>query len=100
LFVNSTKCRGLVRFRLEWGWIGDVSNLTYSKHEGVGNFFGKWGSFGFGGVYWFVCDIGGMSGVVDWPNTNTNLFLVARGDLKFRVSDKGIEGVVPLDEEP
>jgi hypothetical protein len=94
------KCRGLARFRLERGRIRDASNLTYSKREGVGDFFGKWGGSRFRGVYWFICDVRGMSGVVGRPNTNTNSFLVGRGDLKFGVSDKGIEGVVPLDKEP
>jgi hypothetical protein len=100
LFVNAMEHRGLARFWLEWGWIGDVSNLAYSKCEGISDFFGKWGSFGFGGVYRFITDIGGMSGVMAWPNANINLFLVACGDLKFRVSDKGIKGVIPPDEEP
>jgi hypothetical protein len=98
--MNSMKHRGLARFGLERGWIGDVSNLAYSKCEGVGNFFGKWGGFGFGGVYWCICDVGGMSQVMSWPNTDTNSFLVTCGDLKFGVSDKGVEGVIPLDEEP
>jgi hypothetical protein len=88
------------RFWLERGWIGDVSNLTYSKRESVSDFFRKWGGFRFRGVYWFICDVGGMLGVVGWPNTNTNLFLVNHGDFKFRVSNKGVEGVVPPDEEP
>jgi hypothetical protein len=100
LFVNVTERRGLVRFWLEQDWIGNVSNLAYSKREGVGNFFSKWGGSGFGGVYWFICDVGGMLGVVGWPNANTNSFLVAHRDLKFGVSDKGIEGVIPPDEEP
>jgi hypothetical protein len=77
-----------------------VSNVTYSKREGVGDFFGKWGGFGLGGMCWFISDVGGMSGVMGWPNSNTNSFLVAHRDLKFRVSDKGIEGVIPPDEEP
>jgi hypothetical protein len=98
--VNTMKRRGLARFRLERGWIGDASNLAYSKCESVGDFFGKWGGSRFGGVYWFVCDIGGMSGVMGQPNTNTNSFLVGRGDLKFGVSDKGVKGVVPPDKEP
>jgi hypothetical protein len=41
-----------------------------------------------------------MSGVVGCPSLNTNSFLVTRGDLKFRVSDKGVKYVVPPDEEP
>jgi hypothetical protein len=51
-------------------------------------------------VYRFVLDIGGMLGIVAWPNLNTNSFLVARGDLKFRVSDEGVEYIVPPDKEP
>jgi hypothetical protein len=98
--VNAMERRGLARFWLEWGWIGDVSNLTYPKCEGVSDFFSKQGGFWFGGVYRFVSDVGGMLGVVGWPNVNTNSFLVTHGDLKFRISDKGIKGVVPPDEEP
>jgi hypothetical protein len=51
-------------------------------------------------VYWFVLDVGGMSGIVRWPNVNANSFLVACRDLKFGVSDKGVECVIPPDEEP
>jgi hypothetical protein len=98
--VNVTKHRGLSRFWLEWGWIRDVHDFTYSKREGVGDLFGKWGGFGLRGVCRFVLDVGGMSGVVGWPNLNTNSFLVTCGDLKFRISDKGIEFVIPPDEEP
>jgi hypothetical protein len=98
--VNVMKRRGLTRFWLERGRIGDVSNFAYPKREGVGGFFGKWGDFGLRGVYWFVLDIGGMLGIVGWPNTNANSFLVTCRDLKFRVSDKGVKCVVPLDEEP
>jgi hypothetical protein len=54
LFMDVAECGRLARFWLEWGWIRDVSNLTYSEHQGVGNFCGKWGGFGFGGVYWRV----------------------------------------------
>jgi hypothetical protein len=100
LFVDATECGRLARFWLEWGWIRDMSNLAYSKREGVGNFFGKWGSFGFGGVFWYVSDIGGMSGVVGWPSANTNSLLVSCRDLEFRVSDKGVKGVVPPDKKP
>jgi hypothetical protein len=100
LFVEATKRRRLMRFWLERGWIRDVSNFAYSKREGVGDFFGKWGNFGFRGVYRFVLDIGRVSGVVRWPNLNTNLFLVAHGDLKLGVSNKGVEYVVPPDEKP
>jgi hypothetical protein len=100
LFVDVAECGRLTWFWLEWGWIRDMSNLTYSKREGVGNFFSKWGSFGFGGVYWHVFDVGWMSGVVGWPNLDTNSFLVYYRDLKFGVGDKGVEGVVPPDKEP
>jgi hypothetical protein len=31
LFVDATERRGLMGLWLEWGWIGDVSNLAYSK---------------------------------------------------------------------
>jgi hypothetical protein len=98
--MNVTKHRGLTRFWLERGWIGDMSDFAYSKREGVGNFFGKWGSFRLRGVYRFVLDVGGMSGVAGWPNLNTNSFLVTHGDLKFRISDKGVKCIIPPDEEP
>jgi hypothetical protein len=100
LFVDAAECERLARFWLEWGWIRDMSNLTDSKHEGVSNFFGEWGGFGFGGVYWCVSDVGGMSGVVGWPSANTNLFLVYCRDLKFGVGDKGVKGVVPPNKKP
>jgi hypothetical protein len=90
----------LTWFWLEWGWIRDMSNLTYSKHEGVSNCFEEWGSFGFRGVCWCVGNIGGMSGVVGWPSANTNSLLVSYRDLKFGVSDKGIKGIVPPDKKP
>jgi hypothetical protein len=64
LFMDVAECGGLAQFWLEWGWIRDMSNLAYSKCEGVGNFFSEWGGFGFGGVYWCVYDVGGMSGVM------------------------------------
>jgi hypothetical protein len=98
--MNAIEPRGLAGFWLEWGWVGDVSNLTYSKREGVSNFFEEWGSFWFRGVYRFVPNIGGMSGVMGWPSVNTDMFLIACRDLKFRVSDKGVKGFVPPDEEP
>jgi hypothetical protein len=79
---------------------GDVSNLAYSKGEGVSDFFEKWGSFRCRGVYRFIPNIGGMSGVVGWPSANTNTFLIARRDLKFGVGNKGIEDFIPPDEEP
>jgi hypothetical protein len=77
-----------------------VGNLTDSKHEGVSDFFSKQGGSGFGGVYRFIPNIRGMSRVMGWPNAHTNTFLIAHGDLKFRVGNKGVEGVVPPDEEP
>jgi hypothetical protein len=100
VFVNATECRGVTGFWLERGWVRDVSNLAYSKHEGVSDFFSEWGGFGFRGVYRFVLNVGGVSGVVRWPNMNTNVFLIACGDLKFRVGDKCIKSFVPPDEEP
>jgi hypothetical protein len=87
-------------FWMERGWIRDMGNLAYPKHEGVSDFFGKPGSFGFGGVLRVIPNVGGMSGVVGWPSVNTNIFLIAHRDLKFGVSDKGIKGVIPLDKEP
>jgi hypothetical protein len=51
-------------------------------------------------VYGFVPNVGGMSGIVWWPSANTNTFLVSSRDLKFGVSDKGIEGFVPPDKKP
>jgi hypothetical protein len=98
--MNATKRRGLTRFWLEWGRIRDVGNVAYSKCEGVGDFFGKWGDFGFRGVCGFVLNVGGVSGVMGWPNMNTNAFLITCGDLKFRVGDKGVKSFVPPDEEP
>jgi hypothetical protein len=41
-----------------------------------------------------------VSQVMRWPNTNTNMFLITGGDLKFRVGDKGVKSFVPPDEEP
>jgi hypothetical protein len=92
--------RRLVGFWLEWGWVGDVSNLAYSKHEGISDFFGEWSSLRFRGVYRFVPNVGGMSGVVGWPSANTDTFLIACRNLKFGVGNKGIKGFVPLDEKP
>jgi hypothetical protein len=37
---------------------------------------------------------------VRWPDANANALLVARRDFEFRVSDEGVEGFVPMDEEP
>jgi hypothetical protein len=98
--MNVTECRGVTGFWLERGWVRDVSNLTYSKREGVSDLFSEWSSFGFRGVYRFILNVGGVSRVVRWPNTNTNAFLIACRDLKFGVGDKGVEGFVPPDEEP
>jgi hypothetical protein len=41
-----------------------------------------------------------VSGVVGRPDTNANAFLVWCRDFKFRVGYKGIESLVPPDEEP
>jgi hypothetical protein len=41
-----------------------------------------------------------MSRIMGWPNVNTNMFLVSSRDLKFGVSDKGVEGFVSPDKEP
>jgi hypothetical protein len=81
--MDAAERRGLVRFWMEWGWIRDVGNFAYSKREGISDFFGKWGGFWVRGVYGFVPNIRGMSGVVGWPCSNTNTFLITGGDLKF-----------------
>jgi hypothetical protein len=98
--MDVSKCRGLAGLWMEWGWIRDVSNLTYSKREGVSDFFVEQGSFQFRGVYGFIANIRGMSRVMGWPSVNTSTFLVTGRDLKFGVSDEGIEGFVPPDKEP
>jgi hypothetical protein len=85
---------------MEWGWVGDVSNLAYFKCEGVSDFCEELGCFRFRGVYRFVSNIGGMSVVVGWPSMNTDTFLITCRDLKFGVSDKGVKGLIPPDEEP
>jgi hypothetical protein len=100
LFVEVTKRGWLAWFGLEWGWIRDMGNLADSKRQGVGNFLGKRGGFGFRGVYWFVCNVGGVSGVMGWPSANTNLLLISCRDLKFGVGDEGVKGVVPPDKKP
>jgi hypothetical protein len=100
LFVDVAKHRGLVGFGLEWCWIRDTGNLAYSKHEGVSDFFSEGGSVGFRGVCWFVLNVRWVSRVMGWPHANTNVFLITSRDLKFRVSNKGVEGFVPPDEEP
>jgi hypothetical protein len=98
--VDAMEHRGLVRFWIEWGWIRDVSNLAYSKCEGVSDFFEEWGGSRFRGVYRFIPNIGGMSRVMGWPSVNTNMFLITSRDLKFGVGDKGVESFVPPDKEP
>jgi hypothetical protein len=98
--MDATKCRGLTGFWLEWGRIRDVGDFAYSKRESVSDFFDKWSSSRVRGVCGFVLDVRGMSGVVGWPSSNTDSFLVTCRDLKFGVSDKGVKGVVPPDKEP
>jgi hypothetical protein len=98
--MDVTKRGGLTRFWLKWCRIRDVGNFAYTKRKCVDDFFSEWGGFGFGGVYWFVCDVGGVSGVMGWPNSDTNSFLVSCRDLKFGVGDKGVESIVPPDKEP
>jgi hypothetical protein len=100
LFVDAAERRGLAGFRLKRGWIRDVGNFTYTDCECISDSFGKWGCFGFRRVYWFVCDVRWVSGVVTWPNVNTNSLLVTCGDFEFRVSYEGVEGFIPPDEEP
>jgi hypothetical protein len=92
--------RGVTGFWLEQGWVRDVSNLAYSKCKGISDFFGEWSGFRFRGVYWFILNVGGVSGVVRWPTTNTNALLIACGDLEFRVGDEGVKSFIPPDEEP
>jgi hypothetical protein len=77
-----------------------VSNLAYSKCEGVSDFFEEWGSSGFRGVYRFVLNIGEVSRVVGWPSANTNTFLITSRDFKFGVGDKGVESFILPDKEP
>jgi hypothetical protein len=100
LFVNATKHRWLAGFWLEWGWVGDVSNLAYSKREGVSDFFEEWGSFRFRGVYRFILNIGGVSRVMGWPSVNTDMFLITHRDLKFRIGNKCVKGLILPDKEP
>jgi hypothetical protein len=85
---------------MEWSWVWDVSDFTYSKHEGVSDFFRKWGGSRFRGVYSFIPNIGGISGIVGWPSTNTNTFLIAHRDLEFGVSNECVKGLIPPDKEP
>jgi hypothetical protein len=98
--VDAAKRRQLAGFWLEWGWIRDVGNVAYTKHERISDCFGKWGGFGFRGVVWFVYDVGWVSGIVGWPNANAYTFLITCGDFEFGVSNEGIKGFVPTDEEP
>jgi hypothetical protein len=98
--MDLAKRRGLVGFWLEWGQVRDMSNLAYSEREGISDLFRKRCGFRCRGVYRFIPDVRGMPGVMGWPNTNTDTLLIACRDLKFRVSDKGVEGFVPPDEEP
>jgi hypothetical protein len=98
--VDAMKRRWLVGFGLEWSWIGDVSNLAYSKHKGISDFCEELGSFGFRGAYWFVLNVRGVPRVVGWPSMDTYAFLIARRDFKFRIGNKHIEGFVLPDKEP
>jgi hypothetical protein len=98
--MDAMKRRGLTGFWLERGWIGDLSNCTYAKCKHISDYFSKWGGFGFRGVYWFVCDVSWVSGIVGWPDTNTNSLLVSCRDFKFRIGNKGVKSLVPTDEEP
>jgi hypothetical protein len=98
--MDATKRGGLSRFWLKQCWIRDVSNLAYTERECIGDFFSKWGMFGFGGVYWVVCDVRWVLGVMAWPNANANSLLIPGRDFEFRISYEGVEGLVPVDEEP
>jgi hypothetical protein len=100
LFVETSERGGLARFWLEWSWIRDVRDFAYTKRKCVSDFFREWGSSGFRGVYWFVCDVGWMAGIVCWPNANANSLLVTGRDFEFGVSYEGVESLVPTDEEP
>jgi hypothetical protein len=85
---------------MEWCRIRDVGNFTYPKRKCVGDFSSKWGCVGFRRVYWLVCNVRWVSGVVVWPNANTNSLLITCGDFEFGVSYEGVEGLVPTNEEP
>jgi hypothetical protein len=80
LFVDAAKHRWLARFWLKWVQVRDMGDLTDSKGKSVGDFFWKGGSIRFWGVYWFVPNVGQVSGVMRWPSTNTNALLVSGGD--------------------
>jgi hypothetical protein len=77
-----------------------MSDFAYTKRECVGDFFKEWGGFGFRGVYWFISDVCWVSRIMGGPNVNTNALLVYCRDLELGVSDKGVKGLVPPDEEP
>jgi hypothetical protein len=100
LFVDTAKGGWLTRFWVKRGWIRDVGDLAYTKRKCVSDFCREWGCIGFRGVYWFVDDVGWVSGIVGRPNANTNAFLVSCGDLKFGVSYESVKGFVPPNEEP
>jgi hypothetical protein len=98
--VEAAKRGGLAGFWVKWGWIRDMGNFAYTKHKCVGDFCSKWGGFRFRGVYQFVSDVRWVSGIVERPNVNANALLVSCRDFKFGVSYEGVEGFIPLDEEP
>jgi hypothetical protein len=100
LFVDTAKGGWLTWFWVKRGWVRDVSNLAYAKRKCVSDFFREWGCVRFGRVYWFVDDVGWVSGIVGRPDANTNALLVSGGDFKFGVSYESVEGVVPPNEEP
>jgi hypothetical protein len=100
LFVDASKRGGLARFGVKWGWIRDMGDCAYAKRKCVGDVLSKWGGFGFRGMYWFVSDVRGVSGIVGRPNVNADALLVSCRDFKFGVSYKGVEGLVPTNEEP
>jgi hypothetical protein len=98
--MEATKRRWLVGFWVKRGWVRDMCYFAYAKREGIGDVFSEWGGFGFWGVYWFVCDVRWVSGIVGRPNANANALLVSCGDFKFGIGDEGVKGLVPMDEEP
>jgi hypothetical protein len=100
LFVDASKRRGLVGFWVKWGWIRDMGNFAYPKCKCISDFFSEWGGFGFRGVYWFVSDVRWVSGIVGRPNVNANALLVSCRDFKFGIGYKGVEGLIPTNEEP
>jgi hypothetical protein len=98
--MDASKRRGLAGFWVKQGWIRDMGNFAYTKRKCVGDFFREWGGFGFRGVYWFISDVRWVSGIVVRPNANANALLVSCRDFKFGVGYKGVEGLVPMNEEP